>query len=394
MLGLEQGPSGTNLWRRIRPGSDDRHTVFFFWLTVLGLGFVPPLSVTGGAFRISAQKRWEKLLRVEHLFPKLNTTQGERKAGAFRMSKPEPSDLAHPKERTTPPPTQGAVIDQANGALESSPHAHGPGLMPPVETCHDPVIYIPQRGDSPMIHNWKTLTMYALLSAAAVTFMPLPAVVFAEEKAKKVKDLEELQQSINDLVKRIDLLEKKKTPALDQDELSRVIRSEIRAEIKNVQDAVRDQIEDKLRIQSQKAHIDRLTEEVASLRKKLPADGGTAPAVDKAFMDETRSSLKVINETLAKLAPTEKRLMMSPPINGTAVNMGRVMLVNYYSDELLFIVNGVGHRVPAQTTRVVENIPVGTVAVEVFSTRFGIFSRRATTLAGGETFTLTANPPR
>jgi hypothetical protein len=70
------------------------------------------------------------------------------------------------------------------------------------------------------------------------------------------------------------------------------------------------------------------------------------------------------------------------------------MLVNQYSGELLFIVNGVGHRLPPQTSKLVENIPVGALGIEVFSTRFGVFNRQATTLAGGETFTLTANTPR
>jgi hypothetical protein len=259
-------------------------------------------------------------------------------------------------------------------------------LTPPplVETCDDPIIYVQQctnqRGDSPMIRNWKTLTMYSLLSAAAVAFAPQQAVVFATEK---------------NLPTNTDGQDKKLSDA-DKDAIAGILRQELKkleeGVLANLQKSINslegkvselqnEQTKHKLHIEQQKFLIDQLT-------KRLDA-ASASPVVDKAMMD----TLKAIQDGIAKLAPTEKR-SSAYPANGTAASTGRVMLVNQYSDELLFIVNGVGHRLPPQTSKFVENIPVGAVGIEVFSTRFGVFSRQATTLAGGETFTLTANPPR
>jgi hypothetical protein len=127
---------------------------------------------------------------------------------------------------------------------------------------------------------------------------------------------------------------------------------------------------------------------IDQLTKRLDATSAS-PVVDKAMMD----TLKAIQDGIAKLAPPEKR-SSAYPANGTATNTGRVMLVNNYSDDLLFIINGLRYRAPAHTSRLVENIPVGPVNIEVAADRFGIFNRQATTLAAGDTFTLTANPPR
>lgn len=112
-------------------------------------------------------------------------------------------------------------------------------------------------------------------------------------------------------------------------------------------------------------------------------------------MDETRGSLKALQDAVAKLAAAEasQRLSMSPP-NGTIANTGRVMLVNLYSEELLFIINGASYRVPANKSRMIENVPTGTLRYEVFADRWGSLENRITTLAAGDTFTLSASNPR
>jgi hypothetical protein len=383
-----------SLWHRYRPAAADRHTSVLFWLTVLGLGCVSLLIVTWGASSMLARKGSEKLLHVERLFPKLNGIHGERKADAFRMSEPEPSELAHPKERKTQAPVLPGVIEDPEAAMVQTPkQAEGPEpprlassepglhlvtqveLTPPplVETCDDPIIYVQQctnqRGDSPMIRNWKTLTMYSLLSAAAVAFAPQPAVVFATEENQPAK-----ADKLSDA---------------DKDAIADILRKEL----KKLEDGVLATLQkrvDTLEGKLSALQLEQLGHKILidQLTKRLDA-ASASPVVDKAMMD----TLKAIQDGIAKLAPAEKRSSAYPP-NGAATNMGRVMLVNQYSDELLFIVNGVGHRLPPQTSKLVENIPVGALGIEVFSTRFGVFSRRATTLAGGETFTLTANPPR
>ena len=393
------GPSDTtnepatpaSSWRRTRSGADDPHTSLLFWLTVLCLGCAALAAVTFGASSLLAQKGSEKLLRVDLILPKLISNH-----------KVVP---AHPKERLTTPKV--TVVEAPAHPVSPMPTHEPPRLvetgfhtipqveLTPTETCHDPVVYIqqctPQRGDSPMMRTWKALTMYSLLSAATITFAP-PSAVLAQDPPATVKDLDKLQKSITDLIDRIDKLEKK--PVVDD----KGFIAALRKEIKLLEDGPLEDISKSIRKlkseqEQQKTLIDILSIQVAALEKKVVAGGpATAPAVDKAFMDEFRNSIKTLTETIAKLGPTEKRVMMSPP-NGTAITTGgRVMLVNQYSDELLFIINGVGHRVEPNRSRLVENIPIGAVSVEVFSTRFGVFNRQSTTLAGGETFTLTANP--
>ena len=104
-------------------------------------------------------------------------------------------------------------------------------------------------------------------------------------------------------------------------------------------------------------------------------------------------TMKAIQEGIARLGPTDKRVMMSPPTNG-AITTGRVMLVNLYTEDLLFLVNGAPHRVPPGRSKLVENIPVGSVQYVVHSARWGTLENRSTTLAPGDTFTLTAANPR
>ena len=401
----ESAPAAhASLRHRFRPSAAGRHTVLF-WLCVFGVGCVALVTATWGASAVLARKGSENLLHVERLFPKLNSIHGEWKVDAFRMSEPEPSESAHPKERTTQPTMLPAVIHNPKAAIVRTPHqADGsepprlaslePGLhliaqvelTPPplVETCDDPIIYVQQctkqRGDSPMIRNWKTLTMYSLLSAAAVAFAPQPAVVFATEK--------NLPTNADGQDKKLSDADKEAIAGILRQELKKLedgvlanLQKSVNALEGKVSDLQIEQLKHKLQIEQQKFLIDQLT-------KRLDA-ASASPVVDKAMMD----TLKAIQDGIAKLAPTQKR-SSAYPSNGTAANTGRVMLVNQYSDELLFIVNGVGHRLPPQTSKLVENIPVGALGIEVFSSRFGVFNRQATTLAGGETFTLTANPPR
>jgi hypothetical protein len=393
-----------SLWHRFRPSAAGRHTVLF-WLCVFGVGCVALVTATWGTSAVLARKGSEKLLHVERLFPKLNSIHGERKADAFRMSEPEPSESAHPKERKTQAPMLPAVIDNPKAAIVPTPHqADGPEpprlassepglhliaqveLTPPpqVETCDDPIIYVQQctnqRGDSPMIRNWKTLTMYSLLSAAAVAFAPQPAVVFATEK--------NLPTNADGQDKKLSDADKEAIAGILRQELKKLedgvlanLQKSVNALEGKVSDLQIEQLKHKLQIEQQKFLIDQLT-------KRLDA-ASASPVVDKAMMD----TLKAIQDGIAKLAPTEKR-SSAYPANGAATNTGRVMLVNNYSEDLLFIINGLRYRAPAHTSRLVENIAVGPVNIEVAADRFGIFNRQAPTLAAGDTFTLTANPPR
>ncbi|MBI3822341.1 MAG: hypothetical protein HY289_06645 [Planctomycetes bacterium] len=401
-------------WQRVRPpASSDARTPFSFWLTVLGLACVALLTMTWGASAVLSQKGGEKLLRIGLQLPKLKNSHTERKADAFRMSEPEPSELAHPKDRKTSAAAPKVIEQAPTEPPLATPF--GPHLIPsfelappPVEACTDPVVYLhpcpSHRGDTPMIRNWKTMTMFSLLSAAAVVLVPPPAVVIANDKKDppvEVKGIDELIKSIDALSKRIEALEKKKAPTVDQDALTDLIRTELRSEIKKLENGALKELTSKLEearlrhkldSESYQKQIDKLTGDIASLQKKL-ADGPSTPQFDKGFIEETRSDLKSIKDALAKIGPTETRKMMAAPINGGA-KLGRVMIVNLYHDDLLFLINGKDFVIPAGRSRLLEEIPVGTVQYRVHSARWGKLVDQSTTLAAGETFTLTAAPQR
>jgi hypothetical protein len=412
-------------WRRGRPGADDRQTPLVFWLTMLALGCGSLLGMAWGASNVLAQKGAEKLLRVDLLLPKLKSIHWDPKAVAFHRSEPAPSTKASPKDRNTiPPPT----LRSTSAPVHEVPHVVAPAgfltLPPIVETCDEPVVYLnpcaPQRGDSPMMHNWKTLTMYSLLTAAAATLAP-PPLLMAQDDAKLEKlskDLQALTKSVQSLKNSISELEKKPidTAAIRgvvSEELNKLATgklAELGSEIKNVGTRVDNsqtkQQELKLLADKQEVHIEFLLKEVKNLQQKmLAANGGavspTSPAVDKAFMDEMRSymrkmeenstAMKNLAEAIAKAGPTKTQTSMSPPVNnGAAPSYGRVVFNNMYSYELLLIVNGVNYRIPAQLRTVIENVPSGTLRYEVFATGFGVLKTEATTLAAGGTLNLEA----
>jgi hypothetical protein len=400
-----------SLWHRIRFADSDKRTSFLFWLTVFGLGCISLFTVTWMASFALSAKGSEKLLQVSLILPKLKSNQGDRKAAAFRMSEPEPSELAHPTERKTlaPGSVMPAVIDHPKGTIAEVPHHVGPaaatpeppsfaslqpfeiaippdGPPPIVETCHDPVVFLhpcpSPRGDSPMMRNWKMLTMYSLLSAAAVSLAPPPVVAFAEDPKKepaKVLDekaLKEISEAI-----RAELKKFEEGPLTKLDGKVEEIKTSVGTLKTDVAGLQAEQNRQKLQIEQQKMLIDLLA-------KKLEAAPST-PTVDKDFVE----AMKGIKEVIARLAPAKERTMMSPPETGAA-STGRVMLVNFYDGELLFIINGATHRVPGGSWKAIENFPAGPVNVEVAADRFGLFNRQVATLAPGKTYTLTATPQR
>ncbi|MBI2807342.1 MAG: hypothetical protein HYX68_20360 [Planctomycetes bacterium] len=415
----EKEPSPrVGLWHRYRPGAGDGRTSALFWLAVLVLGLVALVFVTWGASALLAQNGSEKLLRVKLLLPKLKGNHGTRKAAPFRMSEPEPSELAHPKDRKTPPPVvvPPAVIDAPKAAPRVASLEPGLHLIPQVEmtpiasACGEPVVYLnpcsPPPGDSPMMRNWKSLTMYSLLTAAAVTFAPPPAVILAQEKKEPPKtpavDTDALLKSLQADIKNLETgllakIDKKLQGVGDDVQVVKKSVENLKTDLDALQGA---QLKQKIELDKQKKEIELLAEEVRSLHKKLLAEGKPAtPALDKAILEDMRDALKAIKDGIAKLgaADTSKRFAMSPPngSNGSAVTSGRVLLQNFYSEDLLFLINGAPFRVPAGKSRLLDGVPLGTLNYLVHSDRFGTLQSRSTVLTANEsTFTLTANSPR
>src|ERR1051325_6975118 len=327
-----------------------------FWAIVVGLACLALFAMMWGASSALATKGSEKLLRIGLLLPKLKGNHGDRKADAFRMSEPEPSELAHPKEReiAAPPHPAGAreiaaVFDLPKVTIvEAAKHsgpaptpepprfvADEPGLQPIPDIprplsheekgameCTDPVVFLkpcaPARGESPMMRNWKTLTMYSLLTTASVVCAPQPILGQDGKKEPPAPETKKLSEA-------------------DQEAIAGIIR----AEMKKLQDgALADMNKNITKLQLDQLALKIQLEAYKGLVEKLLA--GQTPAVDKAFMEELRSSIKSLNETLkaqnetiARLAPSEKRTALYPS-NG-ATNAGRVVIVNLYGTDLLFI---------------------------------------------------------
>jgi hypothetical protein len=207
-----------------------------------------------------------------------------------------------------------------------------------------------------MLRNWKSLELAALLAA---TFTAQP-VLFAGEGTKDpdlkavVKRLDAMDQNLSKLFEKIsnnqkffgeDLLKTK----IDVDRVFAKVAT----------------LEDKL---------DRLHSDLERLKKRLPSDSN---------LDDIKTKLGQIERDLANLQ-TKSRISLSPP------NTGRIMLVNLYPEELLFVINGRTYRVPPNRTMPLDNHPAGALTYEVIAQRFGVITQKTSSLDPNETFTITA----
>ncbi len=230
-----------------------------------------------------------------------------------------------------------------------------------------------------MISNWKTLTLYSLLSAATVV-QPLRADD-PDTRDKPLKDLgkqiEKLVTGIGELEKRIGNLEFGVAALKD-------VGKDLKAVKKSIDRLQTDMALVKEEQKDRKIKIELLEQGISLLQK---ADK-QAPAANPAELAEIRAKLNAIQEAVAKLAPAQKRDSMFP--SGPAGNVGRVVLLNNYSREVTFIVNDKTYRVPPRTNMILDS-PSGALNYAVFVDPWGLLENRVTTLVSGETFTLTAN---
>jgi len=222
-----------------------------------------------------------------------------------------------------------------------------------------------------MIRTWKMLTMYSLLSAATVSLAP-PPVVFADEPKFPAKEID--AKALKELSERVMALENKKLTLAEKDEIASLFRAELqklkdgaladlRTDMKDVKKTIDDVKSDMAGLQAEqnrlKFQLEQQRTMIDLLAKKVETIPST-PTVDKAMLE----TLKGIQEGIAKMTPPTERKMMSPPSNLVA-STGSVMLINMYKDDLLFIINNVRYRVPANGSRLVENVPAGSANIEV-----------------------------
>ena len=131
--------------------------------------------------------------------------------------------------------------------------------------------------------------------------------------------------------------------------------------------------------------LEKIRTELNVLRNREPTIAKTG--VDNGSVEEITTMLGSIAQALLKLQPSTNRIAMSSPSTSAT---GRVVLVNLYPEELLFVVNHKKYRVAPTASMPIDMVASGPLNYEVISGMWGLRAKNTTTLAPNETFTLTA----
>jgi hypothetical protein len=215
-----------------------------------------------------------------------------------------------------------------------------------------------------MMRNWHTFVLPAFVTVALGT----PALM-AGEPGPKTDRLKPLQDKLDKL----------------QESLKADFK-QIAADIKDLKDDIKSVRNDhtnwQLRVQGQIAD---LKTDLDALKKRLPSDVALYPPADKAGMEEIRSKLAQIEHILGRLQAQQTRVSLSPPAGSGPT--GRLLLVNSYPTEILFVVNGQSHRVAPGATMALD-VAAGSVSYEAIAPAWGVVRQNTTTLAANETLSL------
>lgn len=307
--------------------------------------------------RVKAGENAGNVLQTALPSPKLNETS----AKPVSLETPAAMITQEPVERTSEaPPTLSAPQDP----LFAEPPRLGQLDSVPLAGDEEPILvfssnHAHHQGDSPMLRTWKSLELAAIL-AAAFTAQP---VLFAGEGGKK--------DDIKEILKRLDGIDSYLTKDLAK------IFEKVASDHNSLKG---DFLKARVDLDAVTLRMDMLEKAVDKLTKRL---SGELSPIDKASLDEIKSKLGQIEQTLAKMQGPN-RTAFSPP------NTGRIMLVNLYPEELLFVVNGKNYRVPPNRTMPLDGQPAGVLTYEVIADRFGMIVRKTSTLDPNETFTITA----
>jgi len=124
---------------------------------------------------------------------------------------------------------------------------------------------------------------------------------------------------------------------------------------------------------------------------QIPAVRPDAPMAANTNRDAILSKLDEIKVAISALRPLEKVSGFPPSTPDLAMRpaTARVILVNLYNQDLWLWVNDKSYRVPAGTTRTLDDVASGPATIQVRSPE-GIFHSANPTLVANETFTLSA----
>lgn len=368
------------------------------FLTCLFLGGLSLALVSWGAFaRLNkAASPAGNYLRSDSSFSKLKATSAEAPAqeapapaAELKIPSLEEEDAVPPRPPEPPPAPKGEVKGpQEPELIEPAVPLVPPPLPPPAppeprapeppvpappvlaraKPAEEPPAVPPfqaSREESPMLRTWK-LVGWSTLLAAAVTAAP----ALAQDKDTKAilerldKMEESWKQTIRDIAKDIS--------GLNED--VRVLKGDVLGQ--------------KIKVGENSKILAGLDDQVMKIRKELDALRLRIPAeipsgIDRAALDDLRNRVAQLEQALRQSSP---RVSLSPP------TPARVMLVNQYSEELLFRVNDKDYRVAAGNSTRVEGVPSGNLTYEVLSPTWGRRALKTTTLSPSETFTITAHP--
>jgi hypothetical protein len=208
-----------------------------------------------------------------------------------------------------------------------------------------------------MLRTWKMLKWASAL-AVAVTVTPAS---FSQEKEDKVLE------AINKLKEDI----KADFKAISTD------IGKLKQEITTLQT---DGLGQRLDLEKTNTKLEGLESKLAKMRADLDALKGQKISL---YPDKTLEELKTRIEDLERNLSVSK----SSPV------AGRVLLINQYSERLLFVVNGKTHVVMPNTQVALEGQTPGALTYEVWSPTFGRTAASITTLEPNRTFTLLARQP-
>ena len=307
-----------------------------------------------------------KCLHIALASSKLNTTSAE----PVSLEIPAANSTQEPVERTSAaPPTMS--VPQAPPSAEPPPLGQVDAI--PLALDWEPTLvfssnHAHHQGDSPMIRNWKSLELAALLAAA---FTAQPVLLAGGEGKEKTVDAKAVLERLETMDKAIGKAFKEVGETLD------VLKGnglKMKVDLDKVMAKV-DTLEESLT---------KLQADLEKLKKRVPTEQPSVAPFDKASLDEIKSRLVDIEKAITKIQGAS-RIALSPP------NTGRIQLMNMYPEELLFVINGKNYRVEPNRTMFLENHPAGSFTYEVIAPRvYGLITRKTVSLDPNETFTITA----
>lgn len=351
---------------------------------------LPESAIVVPDLRVPAPRKDEKVEKVKPVeelpppIPEPVVLPRELEPVKHEVKPPEPPA---PKIEAPPPLPMPLLIGEPQPPKIDVPPPPPPPTLPVQEkaVADTIVVHVPPQvrplGDTPMKRNWNTLSWVAVVAMATVVAPPAIAQTtdtndvktILERLGKMDKSLAEMGQKISTDMQALksanDEMKKDLTPLMEE-----VLKQRLKLDLANS------------KMELLETQLNKLGKDLDELKKRLPAEGiALYPPAEKGAIDDIKTKLGQIEQMLNKMQVAAPRVSLSPP-----PSTGRVILVNLYNEELLFLINQKPYRVAPNSTMTLENQPVGSLAYEVISGTWGMRARNTVTLSANETFTLTA----